>query len=254
MPLRCSRTTLGGRPAVAPLERRHQRRVLLVGSREHRERMRDVGDQLAHLALNFGHRRHQPRGPRRLGDPEVEEDVRAAVDREVGLAAHRLDLDAQRLEVFGAGALGGEHGRADLDRDAVVEQLAPVAVAELDAAALGERGRLGHERPAAAAALRHQVAALRQRHQRLPQRRARDAELVGELALGRQAVTGPEQAEPDRRAQALDRLLEGRRRLDRLENRRNSRGGDLHRRGTLAPRWRFRQASARCDRRRPARA
>ena len=48
-------------------------------------------------------------------------------------------------------------------------------------------------------------------------------------ALRRQPVTRPEQAEPDRRTQALDRLLEGRRRLDRLENRRNSRGGNLHR-------------------------
>ena len=58
-----------------------------------------------------------------------------------------------------------------------------------------------------------QVAGLHERRERLAQRRARDAELLGELALGRQPGAGLEQAEPDRRAEALDGLLERRRRL-----------------------------------------
>src|SRR3954467_4246724 len=48
-----------------------------------------------------------------------------------------------------------------------------------------------------------------------------DAELLGELALGGQARPGPQQAEPDRRAEPLHGLLEGRRRLDRAEDRRD---------------------------------
>ena len=54
--------------------------------------------------------------------------------------------------------------------------------------------------------------------------------LLGEIALRRQLGTGRQQPEPDRRAQALDRLLEGRDGLDRLEDRRDGRGRRMHRR------------------------
>ena len=161
---------------------------------------------------------------RRLGEAEVEEHVRAAVDgKSASAASIASTCSCSAREVRRLGALGGEHGGADLDRDPVVEQVAPVALAELDrgcASAIG--GASATNVPPRAAAQRDQVAALGQRRDRLAQRRARDAELVGELALGRQAVARPEQAEPDRRAQALDGLLERRRRLDRPEDRRDS--------------------------------
>ena len=58
VPFRCSRTSCAARPAVAVLERGHERRVLLVRAGEHRRGVGDVRDQLAHLALHLGHRRH----------------------------------------------------------------------------------------------------------------------------------------------------------------------------------------------------
>ena len=59
-------------------------------------------------------------------------------------------------------------------------------------------GSVATKRPAAAAADRVQVAALDQRRDRLAQRRARDVELVGQLALGGQSRAGREDAEADR--------------------------------------------------------
>jgi hypothetical protein len=208
-----------GRRHVAPLQRPEELGVLGVGAVEHRCGVGDVGDQLAHLALHLGHRRQQPRGAGRLGDAEVEEDVGAPVDGEVGHLAHGLDVLVQAGELGRPGALGGEHHGADLDRDPVVEQLAPVAALELDAGALGQRRRRRDERAAATPAGGDQVPALGQRGQGLAQRRAGDAELVGQVALGRQPRAGLQQSQPDRRAEALDGLLEGGRGLDRLEDR-----------------------------------
>ena len=71
------------------------------------------------------------------------------------------------------------------------------------------------------------MAALHERRERLAQRGAGDAQLVGEVALGRQPAGRRQQAEPDRGAEPLHRLLEGGGRLHRLENRIH-RGGVLH--------------------------
>jgi hypothetical protein len=53
-----------------------------------------------------------------------------------------------------------------------------------------------------------QVPALHERGQRLAQRRTGDAELLAQLALRRQARSRRQQAELDRGAQPLERLLE----------------------------------------------
>jgi hypothetical protein len=53
-----------------------------------------------------------------------------------------------------------------------------------------------------------QMPALDERGQRLAQRRARDAELLAQLALRRQARARRQQAELDRGAESLERLLE----------------------------------------------
>jgi hypothetical protein len=63
------------------------------------------------------------------------------------------------------------------------------------------------------------VAALHQRGQRLAQRRARDPELAAQLALGRQPLAGLQQAELDRGAEPLERLLERGLAPDRSEDR-----------------------------------
>src|SRR4051812_14759703 len=63
--------------------------------------------------------------------------------------------------------------------------------------------------------------ALDERLDGLAQRRTRDPELLGELALGRQARAGGEDAQADGGAQPVHRLLERRGGLDRLED-----GGD----------------------------
>ena len=63
------------------------------------------------------------------------------------------------------------------------------------------------------------MAALDERGQRLAQRRAGDAELRAQLALGGQARAGRQQAELDRGAEPVERLLERRLRADGREDR-----------------------------------
>ena len=237
MPSRCSRTSCAAAHASCRSSRSTSWACWALDCSSTGIGMGDVGDQLAHLPLDLRHRRHQPRGARRLGEPEVEEHVGAAVDREVAHLVHRLHVLAQRRQLGRAhAALGREHHGADLDGHAVVEHLAPVAAPELDLARAGQRRSGRDERPAAAPAMREQMAALGQRREGLAERRAGDAELVGELALRRQARARREQPQPDRRAQALDRLLERRRRLDGLEDRRHRRRGrGLHRDGDGTP-------------------
>jgi hypothetical protein len=84
---------------------------------------------------------------------------------------------------------------------------------------LGDGLRVGHERAAAAAAQRVQVAALDERGQRLAQRRARDAELLAQLALRGQPRARCQQAELDRGPEPLERLLERRLAADGREDR-----------------------------------
>ena len=70
--------------------------------------------------------RGEPRHARGLGERDVEADVRAAVVVEVGGVLHAVDALAHEREVVLGGALGGQRDRADLDRQAQVEDLAPV--------------------------------------------------------------------------------------------------------------------------------
>src|SRR6185437_9568904 len=96
---------------------------------------------------------------------------------------------------------------------------------------VGGRLWLGDERPAAAAADGMQMPALDERGQRLAQRRAGDAELLAQLALRRQARARRQQAELDRGAKPLERLLERRLAPDGREDRveRQSRSNPLTR-------------------------
>ena len=102
VPCRCSRISRAARPRVAAREQRDQLRVLGVGALEHLGRVGDVADQLAHRALDLGHRRHEPRRAGGLGEAEVEEHVGLPEDREVADLAHRLDLAPEPREVAGA--------------------------------------------------------------------------------------------------------------------------------------------------------
>src|SRR5262249_61903836 len=112
---------------------------------------------------------------------------------------------------------GRERDRADLDRQAQVEHLVPV-VGQRSRGTLDERGLGDDERAAAAPALGGEVPALDERGDRLAQRRARDRELLGEVALGRQPRARREGPETDRGAEPVDRLLERRRGLDRRQD------------------------------------
>ena len=128
-----------------------------------------------------------------------------------------------------------------------------MAPGELHAAALRQR-RLGrHERAAAAPAQRDQMAALRQRRQRLPQGRAGDPERSASSRSGGRRSPGP--SSPRRIAvPRRSTLLEGRRRLHGIENRRNSRGENPHRRRDAQARRPVRASLPSRDRGCPARA
>ena len=180
--------------------------------------MGDQRDQVAHLALYLGHRGHQSGRTARFRDADVEAHVGAAVALELHGRVHMLGQALEPLEVARRRPLRGQHGGAGLNGDAEVEH-GPCAIAEDSCRhVLAERRLFGHERPARAAAHRHQMAALHERRDRLAQRRARDAQAVGQVALRGQPAGGLEQAEADCGAEPLDRLLEGGRRLYRLED------------------------------------
>ena len=163
-----------------------QPRVLRVGPRQHLGRVGDVGDQVGHRALGLGHRRHQRGGAGRLGQADVEAHVGAPVGGEVvELRGHRVDQVARAARSRRRRALGGQQRDAELDREAA--RRSGRASRRAPPGWRSER-RLGHERPAAAAAHGVQVPALDQRGQRLAQRRARDAELLAQVALRRAAA------------------------------------------------------------------
>ena len=86
---------------------------------------------------------------------------------------------------------------------------------------------------------RLQVAGLGEHAQRLAHRRARERQQLRQVALGRQALARPQQADLDRAADALDRLLERVRRPDRREDRVLV-AGRAARRGRAAMRERYR--------------
>ena len=195
-------------------------RVLLVGPGEQLGRVRDVGDQVGHRALRLGHRRRPgagrrpPRrarcasarrpGGRRRSPPAWRPSPRRARRAARAPRARRARRRARR--------------RASSTARRWSQRVAP-AGQQRRRGRVGRRRRLGHERAAAAPARRVQVAALHERGQRLAQRGARDPELAAELALGRQPRAGLEQAELDRGAEPLERLLERRLRLDGREDR-----------------------------------
>ena len=142
---------------------------------------------------------------------DVEADVGAAVGLEVGpLSRIRSTHSRMTARIAASARGGGQRGGARLDRQAQVEDLAPVGAQ--GARRPGQRRLLDDERAAAAAADGAQVPALHERGDRLAQRGARDVELVGELALGGQPRAGGEDAEADGGAQPVDGLLERRER------------------------------------------
>ena len=106
---------------VAAAKQPHQAPVLVVGAGEHLLGMGDQRDQVAHLALDLGHRRHQVGRAGGLGDADVKADVGAAVVLELGRIRHLLDQLVEAVELLGVGALGRQDRRTGLDRDAVVE-------------------------------------------------------------------------------------------------------------------------------------
>ena len=130
--------------------------------------------------------------------------------------------------------LGRQDRRAHLGRDAQVEHRPGRRRPASPPSSLGQRRALRDERAAPAPAGGDQVAALHQRRDGQPQCRARDAELVGEAALRRQAAAGEQQSEADRRAQPLHRLLEHGGQVDRFEHALES-GVALHGRKGTAP-------------------
>ena len=113
----------------------------------------------------------------RLGEPDVPAHVGLPEGGEVlQRPVHGLHQLVQRRERVARRALRGEHRHGELDGEPLVAGVAP-AGEQLRRGRVGGRRRVGHERPAAAAARRRQVAALDERGERLAQRRARDAEL-----------------------------------------------------------------------------
>ena len=175
-----------------------------------------------HLALHLGHRGHQTGRVAGLGEADVEAHVGPPVVLELRpLGRRHLVREVVQIpKVVLRGSLGSEHDDARLHGDPVVEHGARLPRGErVLGVVLAERRLVRDERASRAAAARDEVAALHQRGDRLAERRARDAELVGEVALRGKPGLRREQAEPDGGAEALDGLLEGGWRVDRLEYR-----------------------------------
>ena len=171
-------------------------------------------------ALRLGHRRTSARaagrlGERRCGSARRPGGRRGSRSSSPSIASTSSSSGVERRP--GCARVAREHRDAELDRQPRVADVAP-AGEQLGRRRGRGRRLVGDERPAAAAAHRVQVAALHQRGQRLAQRRARDAELRAQLALGRQALAGLQQAELDRGPEPLERLLERGLRADRGED------------------------------------
>jgi hypothetical protein len=206
-----------GAAGVAAAQERDQAPVLLVRADQHLLRMRDARDQVAHLPLHLGHGGHDPGRMGGLGHADVEADVGAPVLVERAGDVHPVGQLEQPVEVLVTGPLRGEHGGAGLNGDAIVEHRAGLLPEHLGLHVLPERRPVRDEGAAGAAAQRHQVTALHERRERLTQGGAGDAQLVGQVAFRRQAAARHQQAEPDRGAEPLHGLFEGRGRMDRLE-------------------------------------
>ena len=151
----------------------------------------------------------QPRHPAGLGDRHVEADVRAAVVVEVRRGGHAVHALAHEREVV----LGWRDRRPAWPcrprwrRAGRAPRASPRGPGRRGLPS-ASGGSWTTKVPAAAAAHRRQVPGLHERGDGLAQGRARDPELLGQLALGRQPDPRPEDAQTDRRAEALDGLLE----------------------------------------------
>ena len=213
VPCRCSAIIAHRRsPGRGARGSRRSRACCALDHASTSRRVGDVVDQVGHRALRLGRRRHERGRAGRLGEPDVEAHVGAGGrpgSRRAGRPSRRPARSSGSI-ASRVGALGGEHRDAELDRQPRVAARRASRRAPRRGA-LVHRRRVGHERAAAAAAHRAQVPALHQRGQRLAQRRAGDPELLAQLALGGQPRARREQAELDRGAEALERLLERRR-------------------------------------------
>ena len=107
----------------------------------------------------------------------MQPDVRLAVGREIleQPVAHDHER-VERIEHLLLRSLRRQHRDTDLDRHALVADVAP-AREHLRGRGLAGRLRIGDECAATAPAGRVQMTALGQRQERLTQRRARDLEL-----------------------------------------------------------------------------
>ena len=157
---------------------------------------------------------------RGLGDPDVEADVGPPVasnspPRPSSRPAPRAD------RVPALRALGGVSVRAGLD--ATRSRAPPRLLAEHSRARSASGGCSATKVPPAAPPARDEVAALHQRRQAWRRVEREIPSWPGELALRRQPAARRQQAEPYRGAEALDRLLEGRRGPNRLNTLRSRR-------------------------------
>ena len=122
MPSMCSRTRRTAWRESPLRDQPHQLAVLRVRVGEHLVGVSDQRDQLAHPPLHLGHLPHEPWRVGRLGEPDVEADVAAAVGLEVVAGVgHPLDQVVELPEVLGLRALAGEQHRPGLHRHPVVE-------------------------------------------------------------------------------------------------------------------------------------
>ena len=188
---------------------------------QHLVRVRDSLDQIAHLALDLGHRDHEPGRVAGLRKPDVETHVGAPVDLEARALGegHVLGEPVQAVEIILLGALRRQHGGAGLHHHPVVQHGARLVAQRWIDGSAAERRLLVHEGAARAPAQRDEVPALHERGDGLSQGRARDAQLLRQLAFRWQPRARREQAEADGCAEPLHRFLEGGGRLHRLEDR-----------------------------------
>ena len=190
-------------------------------------------DQVAHLALDLGHLGDQARRAGGLGDADVEADVGAPVVLEVG----RRRPSARPARRARRGRRGSARSAASIaEPTSIATRWSSTAQASPPSGSSSRSasgGRSATKVPPVRPRTEFRWPGLDQGRQRLAQGRARDPQLLGELALGRQLAARGQQADADRRPEPLDRLLERGRRPHRLEHRLD--GGIALHRPTVAP-------------------
>ena len=143
------------------------------------------------------------REPAQGGDRDVEAAIEAPEGGVVLGVGHSLDEARQLGDVLRRGAACGQRGAAALERLAVVGDVAQVAQRQLREMLRARASRRElrvdgtDERPASAPPPRLEVARVAQVGECLPERHRRDAEALGQLALGWEAIADVEQPESD---------------------------------------------------------